>query len=126
MEAAARVTCKGQITIPKIIREALGVEDGDHVVFRVEGERAIIARTPNLLDMAGLIAGPAPTRGTSWDDVVARARANRTRSGAADLRAGVRSSGAKAASDHAKAISPSTSSAKRARSRSVDAVSPRS
>ena len=38
MEAAARVTCKGQITIPKIIRDALGVEDGDHVVFRVEGQ----------------------------------------------------------------------------------------
>jgi AbrB family looped-hinge helix DNA binding protein len=124
MEAAARVTCKGQITIPKIIREALGVEDGDHVVFRVEGERAIIARTPNLLDMAGLIAGPAPTRGTSWDDVVARARASRTRSGAADLRAGVRSSGAKAASEHAK--STPTSSAKGTRSRSIDAVSSRS
>ena len=104
MEAAARVTCKGQITIPKAIRDALGVEDGDHVVFRVEGDRAIFARTPNLLDMAGSVASPVPTRGSQWDEVVARARSTRTKSNAADYRAGIKSSGAAIAAAHAKEV----------------------
>jgi AbrB family looped-hinge helix DNA binding protein len=95
------VTCKGQITIPKAIRDALGVEDGDHVVFRVEGDRAVIARTPNLLDMAGSVAAPVPTRGSQWDEVVARASATRTRSNAADYRAGIKSRGAAIAAAHA-------------------------
>jgi antitoxin PrlF len=102
VEAAARVTCKGQITIPKAIRDALGVEDGDHVVFRVEGDRAIFARTPNLLDMAGSVASSVPTRGSQWDEVITRANANRTRSNAADYRAGVKSRGAAVAAAHAK------------------------
>jgi antitoxin PrlF len=90
VEAAARVTCKGQITIPKVIREALGVEDGDHVVFRIEGDRAVIARTSNLLGMAASITAPAATRGSAWDDVIARAQASRSRTKAADARAGIR------------------------------------
>ena len=102
MEAAARVTCKGQITIPKVIREALGVDDGDHVVFRMEGDRAVIARTPSLLDMAGSFTAPAPTRGTQWDEVVVRARSSRRKSGAADFRAGIQSPGAKVAAEHAR------------------------
>jgi AbrB family looped-hinge helix DNA binding protein len=36
----------GQVTIPRSVREALGLGDGDHVVFRVEGRRAVLARTP--------------------------------------------------------------------------------
>ncbi|HYI21980.1 MAG TPA: AbrB/MazE/SpoVT family DNA-binding domain-containing protein [Candidatus Limnocylindrales bacterium] len=114
MEAAARVTCKGQITIPKAIRDALGVEDGDHVVFRVEGDRAIFAKTSNLLDMAGVLSSPAPTRGTQWDEVEARARASRGRSNAADFRAGIRSPGAKIAAAHAPRATPSRSRGARA------------
>ena len=37
MDVGARVTSKGQITIPQAVREALGLGEGDHVVFRVEG-----------------------------------------------------------------------------------------
>ncbi|HEY8778111.1 MAG TPA: type II toxin-antitoxin system PrlF family antitoxin, partial [Gaiellaceae bacterium] len=40
MDIAARITSKGQITIPKSVREALKLTEGDQVVFRViEGER---------------------------------------------------------------------------------------
>jgi AbrB family looped-hinge helix DNA binding protein len=38
-----RVTAKGQVTIPKAVREALGLEPGDEVVF-VEGEDGIEIR----------------------------------------------------------------------------------
>lgn len=38
----AKVTSKGQITIPKMVRDALGIHEGDSVLFRVEGERAVL------------------------------------------------------------------------------------
>jgi AbrB family looped-hinge helix DNA binding protein len=31
---------QGQVTIPRSVREALGLDEGGHVVFRVEGRRA--------------------------------------------------------------------------------------
>jgi AbrB family looped-hinge helix DNA binding protein len=74
MEAAARLTTKGQITIPKAVREALGLEEGDAVVFRVEGERAVLARTPDLLELAGSVSVPASKRGVTWDEVRRRTR----------------------------------------------------
>jgi len=40
MDVAARVTSKGQVTLPKAVRDALGISQGDEIVFRVEGHRA--------------------------------------------------------------------------------------
>jgi AbrB family looped-hinge helix DNA binding protein len=40
--ARSTVTSKGQVTIPKVIRESLGIGPGAHLVFRVErGERLV-------------------------------------------------------------------------------------
>ena len=77
MEIAATVTSKGQVTIPKQVREALGIEAGDRVVFRVEGYRATLARTPDLLELEGAVSVPAARRGASWDDVRRTARNSR-------------------------------------------------
>ena len=77
MDVSARLTSKGQVTIPRSVREALGLGDGDHVVFRVEGHRAVLARTPDLLDLAGAVEVPAEKRGVSWDEVRRRTRAAR-------------------------------------------------
>jgi len=74
MDVAARVTSKGQITIPKAVRDALGLAEGDEIVFRVEQHRAVLARTPNLLDLAGAVDVPAARRGVAWDEVRASAR----------------------------------------------------
>lgn len=79
MEAAAKVTSKGQITIPKSVRDALGIEAGDDVVFRVEGTRAVLGKTPDFLELAGSIAVPAAKRNAAWDDIVRRTRATRSR-----------------------------------------------
>ncbi|MFQ6135227.1 MAG: AbrB/MazE/SpoVT family DNA-binding domain-containing protein [Nitrososphaerales archaeon] len=38
------VTTKGQVTIPKDIREALGLREGDRVVFSIEGGQAVIRK----------------------------------------------------------------------------------
>lgn len=40
-----RVTTKGQVTIPKEVRDKLGIEPGDEVGFREEGDAFIIEKT---------------------------------------------------------------------------------
>ena len=81
MDVMARMSSKGQVTVPKAVREALDLHEGDQVVFRVEGKRAAIGRTPDLLDLAGSVAVPAEKRGTPWNDVRRRTREVRARSG---------------------------------------------
>ena len=77
MDAAARMTSKGQVTVPKVVRDALGIDAGDEVVFRVEGNRAVLARTPDFLDLAGSIKVPAAKRNVAWDEVIRRTRTAR-------------------------------------------------
>ncbi len=77
MDAAAKVTSKGQVTVPKAVRDALGIKEGDEVVFRVEGKRALLARTPDFLALAGTIKVPAAKRSAAWDDVIRMTRAAR-------------------------------------------------
>ena len=61
MDAAAKVTSKGQVTVPKAVRDALGIKEGDEVFFRVEGNRAVLARTPDFLALAGSIRFSSPS-----------------------------------------------------------------
>jgi antitoxin PrlF len=78
METTAKVTAKGQVTIPKSVRDELGLHEGDSVVFRVEGNRAVIAATGDLLDLAGSVTVPAAKRGTPWDEVRRATRRRRS------------------------------------------------
>ena len=41
----ARVMAKGQVTIPKNVREALGVESGDRVTFIVNGNQVRVVNS---------------------------------------------------------------------------------
>jgi antitoxin PrlF len=77
MEVSARLSSKGQLTVPRAVRDALSLEEGDQVVFRVEGDRAIIARSPDLLVLAGSVGVPAAKRGTPWHEVLRRTRRTR-------------------------------------------------
>ena len=74
MNVSARVSSKGQITIPRAVREALSIKEGDEVLFRVEGQRATFARSPDLVQLAGSVSVPASNRGTPWDEVLRRTR----------------------------------------------------
>lgn len=38
------VTSKGQVTIPKEIRETLGVIEGDKLIFLVEGDKVVLRK----------------------------------------------------------------------------------
>jgi AbrB family looped-hinge helix DNA binding protein len=79
MEVTAKVTSKGQVTIPKEVRDALGIAEGDQVVFRVQQHHAMLARTPNLLDLAGEVEVPAAKRSVPWDTVRKTTRQARAR-----------------------------------------------
>jgi antitoxin PrlF len=57
--ATATMTSKGQITIPKPVRDALGLDSGDRIEF-VEAEKgqfAIVAATHSVQELKGLFQG---------------------------------------------------------------------
>ena len=67
------------MTIPKSVRDALELSEGDELLFRVEDSRAMIAKTPSFLERAGSVPVPPGKRGTPWDEVLRRTRAERAR-----------------------------------------------
>lgn len=78
MDVRARITSKGQVTIPKAVRDALDLHAGDELLFRVEDTRAVLAKTPDFLSLAGSVPVPAGKRGTAWDEVLRQTRRART------------------------------------------------
>ena len=44
IHAVATITSKGQITLPKTIRKALGVDSGGKVSFKFDGDSVTVAR----------------------------------------------------------------------------------
>ena len=69
MDVGATVTSKGQITLPKPVREALGLRTGDRVLFRVHRDRAVLAKVPEFLELAGSVPVPPGKRGSSWSRI---------------------------------------------------------
>ena len=59
--STATITSKGQITIPAIVRNTLGVEAGDRVEFiEVEpGRFELVAATQSVTALKGLVRKPA-------------------------------------------------------------------
>lgn len=55
----ATVTSKGQVTLPKEVRERLRVREGDKVQFAVEDEdRIVVTRGGRLSDLFGILGKP--------------------------------------------------------------------
>ena len=51
----ATVTSKGQITIPKTIREAMSISFKDKIDFIIDGDRLVLKRVKTLNDLRGSI-----------------------------------------------------------------------
>lgn len=77
MDVPATVTSKGQITLPKSVRDALGLKTGDRVLFRVHKGRAVLAKVPDFLDLAGSVPVPPHLKGKSWKEIRRLARESR-------------------------------------------------
>jgi len=56
------VTAKGQVTIPKDIRESLGLTQGDRVLFVLEGDRALLVPMARQRPLRNLYAALPATR----------------------------------------------------------------
>lgn len=67
--AEATVTSKGQITIPVEIRQALGLQDRDRVVFTElpNGSVVMRAKTRSAKDLAGLLRSKSGKRVATKD-----------------------------------------------------------
>jgi AbrB family looped-hinge helix DNA binding protein len=76
MQDFARVTSKGQITIPKAVREALCLKKGDAVLFMVDDEsrEVTVKRVPGLMEIAGSLEVPEDQKGKSWKEIRAETR----------------------------------------------------
>lgn len=57
----ARITSKGQITIPAAVREQLGLRTGDEIAFEPKTLRFSAAPRPKLSDLYGIFQPPEPT-----------------------------------------------------------------
>jgi len=80
MDVPAKVTSKGQITLPKTVRDALGLRAGDRVLFRIHDRRAVLAKVPNFLSLAGSVPVPPAKRGADWSAIRRVTRGRRAKS----------------------------------------------
>lgn len=64
-----RVGAKGQVVIPKDLRDELGIEPGDEVTFWRQGDHVVVRTARHRRDLRGRFAGLALT------DVLAAERA---------------------------------------------------
>ena len=59
ISGASTATSKGQTTIPKQIRDALGIKDGTALRWELEdGVLKVTAKTLNIADFAGILGKP--------------------------------------------------------------------
>ena len=65
----ATLTSKGQITLPKQIREVMGVSAGDHISFRVQENGKIYVEPENvdLMSLRGILK--TSVRGVTVEDM---------------------------------------------------------
>jgi antitoxin PrlF len=53
--AASTLTSKGQITLPKEVRDRLGVRQGDRIIFQFDEQERLILRPDTRNSLSGLV-----------------------------------------------------------------------
>ncbi len=73
MSTVARVSKRYQVVIPKDIRKALGIKEGDRVLFEIEGDEIRIRKLRNFLELEGSLEGkslsPEEIRGRAEEEI---------------------------------------------------------
>ena len=55
-QVLATVSTKGQLAIPKAVRERLNLQEGTQVLLTVDGDELRIRKADNWMDLRGLLA----------------------------------------------------------------------
>jgi AbrB family looped-hinge helix DNA binding protein len=77
MSSTTTVTSKGQVTIPKKVRDALGIAPHDLVEIVLDGTQAVLRPIPGRLrDIAGIL----PDLGLDPDEMIRLAKEERAES----------------------------------------------
>ena len=77
----AKITSKGQVTLPREIRERLGVGDGDRVRFELENGAVVLypqRNTPSFAGMLGIAPLPEGQTAQSFVEEMRHDAADRT------------------------------------------------
>ena len=74
MELRARVTSKGQLTVPKEVRRALGIRKGDSLIFEIEDGEARVRVDRQPVSFADYEGAWREGKGMSWEEVNASIR----------------------------------------------------
>lgn len=71
----AKVTSKGQITLPAKLRERLGIKPGDRVTFEDDGQRGVrlVARTVTAADLKGILKTTISLTDEQLDEAIGEA-----------------------------------------------------
>jgi len=63
------ITKKGQITIPKSIRDKLAINDNDRLSVKLVGNKAIIEKISSLLELESSIKTTKDRKKLSWKEI---------------------------------------------------------
>lgn len=70
MGIVGTVTAKGQTTIPKEVRERLGLAEGTRIEWTVDGGRAtVVARQLRATDLFGMLGKPLTGKGGTLEEI---------------------------------------------------------
>lgn len=78
----ATINSRGQVTLPKPIRDRLGLKAGDRIAFTIEddGRLVVTPLTGSVMDLAGMLPRPAaPLTQAEIDGVIAEEAVRGTR-----------------------------------------------
>ena len=71
MATIITVTSKGQVTLPKKIRETLGIKKGDRIIARTKGKKITLEPAGGgILDFAGKLGKLKVPKGKTIDDLI--------------------------------------------------------
>lgn len=70
------VTKKGQITIPKTVRDRLGLKEGDKVLVKFHEGKVFVRKVTSIFDLEGSVRVPEKVKKFGWKEVEKKAHDN--------------------------------------------------
>lgn len=64
----AKVTSKGQVTVPVDVRQALGIKQGDMLAFEMKADYVVVKRVPSLREALEKLEPLLPTEPARFGD----------------------------------------------------------